>query len=237
MAIILATVLGNTLFFFLGGAALHVAFYLFRRNEAEQWKHQPKRFQTLEMLRDKVPLVLLNSMIINGALGVAFYIIANGYGKTYWELGDRSVFSVALSTAGLFLWYHVMLYYWHRTMHLPGLFKRFHHLHHKYKHPVWLDALYEHPLEAAWGAVVLISPLFVFPIWAYSYFIFAVVMGLHEILDHAGINLNLPILSSSKAHDEHHLRCRCYYGQLLPLLDFLHGTGDAWRERHKGARW
>lgn len=203
---------------------MHLYFHRRPRHSAGEWKHQPRRFQTRQMMLEKVPLVLLNSAIINGALGVAAYLLVEGGSLAFWDPAEHSWLYIAASTAGLFLWYHTLLYYWHRTMHRPWLFKRFHHVHHKYKYPVWLDALYEHPIEAAWGAVVILSPLFVFPIWAPSFFFFMVVMGLHEVIDHAGVVINIPFLATSKAHDDHHLRCNVYFGQLLPLLDAVHDT-------------
>lgn len=222
MGIVLLIIACNTLAFLIGGGLLHWAYYHRRRNEAAQWKHQPRRFQTPRMMLEKLPLVLLNAVIINGALGFAVYLIVHERAQAFWDPGEHSLLYIVLSTVGLFLWYHVLLYHWHRTMHRPWLFKRIHWVHHKYKYPVWLDALYEHPLEAAWGAVVLVSPLFVFPIWAYSYFFFMAVMGAHEVLDHAGIKINIPFVATSKAHDDHHLRSNCYFGQLLPWLDVLY---------------
>ena len=53
---------------------------------------------------------------------------------------------------------------------------------------------------------------------------FFAVVGAHEIIDHSGIDLDLPLLSRSLHHDEHHRRSNCYYGQLLPVLDRAHGS-------------
>ena len=96
----------------------------------------------------------------------------------------------------------------------------FHHLnfHHQHKAPIFLDALYEHPLEALWGGVVLTAPLFLLPVNGYAYLGFVGVVGIHEIVDHLGVRLDVPfpLLSRSAHHDEHHRRSNCYYGQLLP---------------------
>jgi lathosterol oxidase len=109
-------------------------------------------------------------------------------------------------------------------MHRPRLFRAFHHLHHRFKAPMFLDALYEHPVELLYGALVLVTPLFVFPVSLYGYLVFFAVVGVHEIVDHSGIDLDLPLLSRSRHHDDHHRRSNCYYGQLLPVLDRAHGS-------------
>jgi sterol desaturase/sphingolipid hydroxylase (fatty acid hydroxylase superfamily) len=43
---------------------------------------------------------------------------------------------------------NVLEYYWHRTMHLPVMYKRFHKIHHFYKSPEPFDDMLIHPLEA-----------------------------------------------------------------------------------------
>ena len=170
---------------------------------------------------EKLPLVLLNTAIINGFIGLGLHLLLEGKTAATWTIDGPMTL---VFTALLFPWYHLMLYYVHKTMHRPYFFRRIHHLHHKYKVPIWLDALYEHPLEAVWGGIVITSPLLFMPVWAYGWFFFVGVVGLHEILDHAGININLPLLSRSKHHDEHHRRSNIYYGQLLGHLDAWHHT-------------
>ena len=226
MWIVLLVVLLNLSFFFVLGGALHWLFFHRRRQQEVAWKHQPGRFQSMTDMMDKLPLVLLNGLIIQLAIGVAIWRMVEGSTAAFWSLEGHSIGYVILSSVGLLLWYHVALYYVHRSMHHPVLFRWFHHLHHRAKSPMFLDALYEHPVEALWGAFVLTAPVFFVPVWAYAYFAFVALVGLHEILDHSGVRLNVPLLSASRDHDEHHRRSRVYYGQLLPFLDWLHGTDE-----------
>lgn len=230
---VLAVVVFNLGGFFIGGALLHRAFHGRRRDEAPTWKHQPKKFQRREQIKTKLPLVILNGVIINSALGVALHLSLTGQ-TTAWLTFDGP-YGVATAVATPFLcgiWYHLSLYYFHRSMHHPFLFKRFHHLHHKFKAPMFLDALYEHPFEAAYGGFVISFPLLIAPAWIPGWLLFVAVVGLHEILDHSGINLNVPGLSDSWDHDEHHRKFHNGYGQLLPTLDMLHGTSSVRLEDH-----
>ncbi len=57
-----------------------------------------------------------------------------------------------------------------------------------------------------------------------GYLVFFAIVGVHEIVDHSGIDLDLPLLSRSRHHDDHHRRSNCYYGQLLSVLDRAHGS-------------
>lgn len=207
--------------FLFGGGLLHWAYYRRRRAEVAAWKIQPSKFQSVRQMVDKLPLVLLNLLIISGFIGFAAHMMIEGRTRATWSIEG---WHTVLATLALFPWYHFALYYVHRTMHKPYFFRKIHHLHHKYKTPIWLDALYEHPIEAVWGGIVLSAPLFFLPAWAPGYFIFVAIVGTHEVLDHAGIEINFPILSHARAHDEHHRWSNRYYGQLLPWLDAFHGT-------------
>ncbi len=224
MSIVLLVVIVNLAAFFIGGAALFWAYHIRRRNDADAWKHQPRKFQTASQIVEKLPLVLVNGLILNTGIGFGFLAIFSGWTTIEWDATAMDWRTLVIGTIALPFWYHLMLFYVHRAMHIPWLFKRVHYLHHRDKAPMWLDALYEHPIEAAWGAVVIVSPLFLWPIWWWSYIAFFAMVGAHEIIDHAGIQIDLPLLSKSKSHDEHHRRFDCYYGQLLPTLDWLHGT-------------
>jgi len=45
------------------------------------------------------------------------------------------------------LWQNVWEYYWHRLMHVPSIYRRFHKHHHFYKAPSPFDDMYIAPLE------------------------------------------------------------------------------------------
>ncbi|MDB4969433.1 MAG: sterol desaturase family protein [Myxococcales bacterium] len=216
-------VLVNVTFFFVAGGIFHRCLQRLARVNPLRWKHQPKRTQTREMIREKLPLVICNALLLNTMIGagVAF---GSRFGRAYWSVSTYGVPYLVASTAALFLFYHCALFYFHRAMHGPRLFRTFHHLHHRYKAPMFLDALYEHPLEAFYGGIVVTAPLFLFPVNLYGFFFFFSVMGAHEIIDHSGIDVNLPFLSRSRNHDDHHRQSNCFYGQLLPLLDRAHRT-------------
>lgn len=213
----------NVTFFFIAGGLFHWLFHRRADPHVARWRHQPDRRQSRAMMRAKLPLVLLNGVLLNAIIGSG---IAFGptLGRAYWRPGERGIPYLVASTLALFFFYHFGLYYFHKAMHRPRLFRAFHHLHHRFKAPMFLDALYEHPFEAFYGGLVIIAPLFILPINLYGFFVYFSVVGVHEIIDHSGIALNLPLLSRSRHHDDHHLRSNCYYGQLLPLLDRAHGS-------------
>jgi lathosterol oxidase len=214
----------NVSFFFVGGGLFHLLIHRGSSSAVARRRHQPDKRQSRAMIRGKLPLVLVNGILLNGVVGAGIAFSSGRWGAAYWHSPRHGFMHAALSTVALFFWYHFGLFYFHRAMHRPRLFRAFHHLHHRFKAPMFLDALYEHPLEALYGSIILIAPLFLFPVSLYGYLVFFGVVGVHEIIDHSGIDINLPLLSRSLHHDEHHRRSNCYYGQLLPVLDRAHGS-------------
>ncbi len=210
--------------FFVVGGAIHWFFHVRRREDAAAWKHQPDHFQSRRQILAKLPWVFGNSLILHGSLAVVLTFAIHGRTATYWSLRAAPIGWTVASTLLLPVWYHLMLYYVHRAMHRPSLMRLFHHVHHSDRSPMFLDALVEHPVEASWGAIVLTLPLCVLPLYGWGYVGFVALVGVHEILDHAGVNLDIPLLSRAKHHDEHHRRFNGYYGQLLPWLDRWEGT-------------
>jgi Delta7-sterol 5-desaturase len=224
VAVVAVVVAINVTFFFAGGSLFHALVHHGPSATVADRRHQPHKRQTREMIRGKLPLVFLNAVLLNVIVGAGIALSSGPLGAAYWHSPRYGLVAATISTLLLFPYYHFALFYFHRAMHAPALFRRFHHLHHRFKAPMFLDALYEHPLEAAYGGLVLIAPLFLLPVSLYGYLVFFAVVGVHEIVDHSGINFDLPLLSRSLHHDEHHRRSNCYYGQLLSLLDRANGS-------------
>lgn len=223
--VILVVFLINAGGFFLGGGLLHWLYFHRRRDDAARWKHQPKKFPTRAGILERLPLVMVNAVVINTVIGIGLWATLNGWTPTYFSLSDGPLWRAVATPILAGIWYHLALYYVHRSLHHPRVYRYVHYLHHKYKAPIWLDGLYEHPLEAAYGGLVIIAPLLLLPNWFGGWVIFLVVVGVHEVLDHSGIAINIPLLSKAKHHDIHHQRFNHYYGQLLGWLDAVHGTG------------
>lgn len=61
-------------------------------------------------------------------------------------------------------WLQDYVTYWlHRIYHTPWLYKNFHKLHHKYKHPTAFSVTAIHPVEVLHIQMTLCLPLFAFP--------------------------------------------------------------------------
>ncbi len=110
----------------------------------------------------------------------------------------------------------------HRVLHWPALYARVHKVHHEYKAPIALAALYAHPLEAFIGnTVAVIGPAFLVGMHALTFHVGMAVGFLATESGHSGHTV--PFLSPRGFHDLHHERFNCNFGS-FGVLDTLAGT-------------
>src|SRR5690349_21737296 len=84
----------------------------------------------------------------------------------------------------------VLEYYWHRLLHTPIMYKRFHKVHHYYKSPEPFDDMYIHPLESFAYYMILFSPALVITMHYSCFLVYMAVCGITGIMDHSGIRFS-----------------------------------------------
>ena len=118
----------------------------------------------------------------------------------------------------------VLFYYVHRALHEVA-YAHVHKVHHRFKAPVSVAAVYAHPLEhvlanvgpAAAGPLLMRSHAFTAAAWT-------TLVIVSTMNAHSGYKLPfLALVSDAAKHDWHHESSRDCYGP-LGLLDWLHGT-------------
>lgn len=124
-------------------------------------------------------------------------------------------------------------YYFHRMMHLPSFYQRFHKIHHEWTAPIAIVSFYNHPLEyllvnlipAAAGPFLCGSHLSLTWLW----YTLATITSMQT---HAGYHA--PLSTSPIFHDFHHEKFNSCFG-VLGVLDRLHGTDKAFIDSPNGA--
>ena len=128
----------------------------------------------------------------------------------------------------IFIMSDILFYIFHRTMHIPILYRNIHKIHHKYKQTFALVNHYLHPVET----IIFFFPAVIPPILLQSHIMImwfcAIIMNWNGIIIHSGYDFSINIgniqLPAIKEHDKHHMYFNYNYGAMIPFMDKLFGT-------------
>jgi lathosterol oxidase len=219
-------------------------FYYTRAPEtAKEWKLQPDKLDNVgndiakkwwlpvlgapkkgrhPKLRTWGTINLLNSALVGGFTAEC---ILRGWNKV--ELPSRVTSWTLSAWIGAQLASHVcqgtLEYWWHRAMHRPFFYEKFHRFHHFYTSTEVGDDMMIHPLEAFLYYWILYSPAYLVRQPLSSFVVYMVVNGLFGVLDHCGINFDFGIYRTLD-HDRHHSLVSVNYSFPFPVIDIIHGT-------------
>jgi lathosterol oxidase len=219
---------GLGIYFGLGGY-FEWAYYRRRRADVAAWKIQPRRFTAVRRRRAEIAVSVVNLVAASLVSGFLAWRIA-GDNPTQVYLGDAHGIAFGVfATAAYFFATDFGLYWMHRWMHQPLLFRAIHRWHHRTLSPTAFTASAMHPLEFATYQGVAALPLFLFPIPAWGVGFTLLYHNVVALFDHSGIDFGkwFPWQPPPRFHDAHHAHFRLNYGQTLGLWDRVFGTERA----------
>ncbi|MGB3740250.1 MAG: sterol desaturase family protein [Pontixanthobacter sp.] len=156
-----------------------------------------------------------------------------GWTVIYSDIGAYPVWYLPLSLI-VYLFAHDTWFYWtHRWMHRPAIFKRAHAVHHASRPPTAWAAMSFHPIEAAIGAVIIPTLVFIVPIHVGVLGLVLAIMTLMGVTNHMGWDMFPRIfvhsrfggwLITASHHQRHHEAYLCNYGLYFRFWDRLCGT-------------
>lgn len=201
------SVVTSLLIFYGIGGALHFYFYHKRGHDSGVWKCQPKRFLTYDNHRHEIVAGTCNMVmcaILSGLLTT--YLYNGGFTTLYFNVTDRGVLYLVMSTAATFMFIEAASYYMHRLLHGPFLYKRIHKHHHRYHSPTAFASVAMHPVEVLTYQSILIVPMFIVPLHAVAYVFLLLYVYYFGMIDHSGIMMDswLPWQPPTLFHDDHH---------------------------------
>ncbi len=167
--------------------------------------------------------------IIFAISGVIMLILwQSGYIALYTDLLRYPYWYLPLSLL-IYMFIHETYYYWfHRWMHLPGIFRRIHKVHHdSIQTSAWTSFSF-HPYESILQALIIPLLLFVIPIHIYVLLALLVIMTISAIINHAGVeiypegfenNFLGKWIIGAVHHDLHHKKFRYNFGLYFTFWD------------------
>jgi len=215
--------------YFCLGAYFEWAYYRRRRDRTTAWKIQPHRFTDAPRRRAEIVCSVVN--LTAASLGSGFFayrIATDNPTRVYLGLAEHGVAFGLAATAAYFVLSDLGLYWMHRLMHHPVLFRAIHRWHHRTLSPTAFTASAMHPLEFAAYQAVAAAPLFLFPIPAWGVVSTLLYHNVVALFDHSGIDFGAWFRwqPPPRFHDDHHAHFHVNFGQTLGLWDFLF---DTWR--------
>jgi len=223
-----AFAVGYGMYFALGGF-LHWYYYVRQRDTPETWKCQPKQWLSPKLERHEIMLGSL-SLIFGNTISAAIstYVANGGWSQIYFNIGDYGLVWFILQWPVCFICQDYLTYLMHRMYHTPFLYKNFHKAHHTYKQPTAFSVTAIHPFEFVHMQLILMSPVFLFPMHYFSISVILMYIYYHGIIDHSGINFKRhwwqPWQPDCIFHDNHHQYFHVNFGFNIEFWDKLHGT-------------
>ena len=212
------------------GSNLFGLFYsmlVLKTNIFKSFRIQSKSYQEA-IFRKRMPLFLFNFVILLCVSGLGSYLIYDSIETSFtsfWIIGLQVLFAFVVDDA----WF----YFFHRWLHENKfMLRHIHSIHHRATTPFPLEYLYAHPLEWMLGMIgvgIGFALIFiVMPINVYAIWIFGLLRNLHEIHIHSDLELpffsNVPFLSKTKHHDDHHSKLAGNYASTFNWMDRIFKT-------------
>lgn len=155
-----------------------------------------------------------------------FLAEVRGYGRLYDRFDEAPTWWYNFFQFPLFLVFTDCCIYWiHRGLHHPSIYKYIHKAHHKWIMPTPFASHAFHPLDGyAQGLPYHIFP-FIFPLQKIASVALFVFINFWTIMIHDGeyVTEN-PIVNGAACHSLHHTKFQVNYGQFFTFFDRLGGT-------------
>lgn len=187
-------------------------------------------FQHPKFLKQQVRQEIAQASIALPAMAVLtlpiFLLEIHGYSKIYDSSSDGPGLWYDYAQIPLLLFFtDCCIYFIHRGLHHPAVYKKLHKAHHKWIVPTPFASYAFHPVDGfAQGLPYHIFP-FLFPLQKSAYLALFALVALWTVLIHDGeYATNSPVINGAACHTMHHLYFNYNYGQYTTLWDRLGGT-------------
>lgn len=169
----------------------------------------------------------LQAFPVMAILTVPFFLTeVRGYSLIYDSFDDAPFFLWNFIQFPVFICFTDFFIYWiHRYLHHPKLYKTLHKPHHKWIMPSPFASHAFHPVDGWAQSVPYHVFPFVLPLQKFAYVFLFVFINIWTVLIHDGEYVaDNPIINGAACHTMHHLYFNFNYGQFTTLWDRLGGS-------------
>ncbi|PYH77746.1 sterol delta 5,6-desaturase ERG3 [Aspergillus uvarum CBS 121591] len=183
-----------------------------------------------KFLKNQIPMEIaqtMQSMPVMSLLTAPFLVAeVRGYAKLYDTFDEEPFPYYSVLQFPLFIAFTDFCIYWiHRGLHHPLIYKTLHKPHHKWIMPSPFASHAFHPLDGWSQSVPYHVFPFIFPLQKLAYVFLFGFINLWTVLIHDGEYVaNSPVVNGAACHTMHHLYFNYNYGQFTTLWDRLGGS-------------
>ena len=156
-----------------------------------------------------------------------FLLELHGYSKLYWNIDNSTGGWSAIfwQLPSFILFTDCGIYFIHRGLHYPPIYKKLHKPHHKWIVCTPFASHAFHPVDGYFQSLPYHWFPFFFPLHKISYILLFTFVNFWTVMIHDGEYLsNDPVINGAACHTIHHLYFNYNYGQFTTLWDRLGGS-------------
>lgn len=147
-----------------------------------------------------------------------------GHGKVYYDPSQYGYLYLIVSPFLFLAFSDFLIYFIHRGLHHPLIYKHVHKAHHSFIQTTPFAAFAFHPLDGYLQGTPYQIFVFILPFHSAIHLLSLVVVSMWTINIHDTITFNIPGINGAAHHTIHHTTFRSNYGQYTTLWDKLGGT-------------
>ena len=218
-------------YFVLAGTG-YLIFYIWKIRTFSKAKIQDG-FPGAKAISKEIVFSVLTLLIYCGVSWLVFYCQKAGITKIYLDIDQYGLPYLMFSVVIMVIIHDAYFYWTHRLMHLPGIFKTVHQIHHHSNNPTPWAAFSFHPLEAIISIGIIPLIVFFMPSHPFALFAFLSYMTLINAMGHLGYE-TFPLgfrkstigkwQNTSTNHNIHHQNSQYNYGLYFTFWDRLMHT-------------
>ncbi|EON65873.1 C-5 sterol desaturase [Coniosporium apollinis CBS 100218] len=187
-------------------------------------------FNHPKYLKNQMRMEIAQSMVSMPIMAIftvpMFLLEVRGYSRMYDSTAEGPGMWYNILQFPLFITFTDFFIYWiHRALHHPLIYKRLHKPHHKWIMPTPYASHAFHPLDGYAQSVPYHVFPFIFPLQKFAYIALFTFINVWTVMIHDGEYVaDSPIINGAACHTMHHLYFNYNYGQFTTLWDRLGGS-------------
>ncbi|ORC89145.1 putative lathosterol oxidase [Trypanosoma theileri] len=192
-------------------------------HKAELWRQ----------IKHEIFISVLSIPFIAVLMAPAAVLVHRGYSRMYYNVEDYGWGYLFFSVLLFFSFTDCLVYWFHRGLHHPTLYRYLHKLHHSYKYTTPFSSHAFNPCDGFGQGVPYYTFVFLFPMHHYLFILLFLAVNMWTISIHDQVDFGGHFLNTTGHHTIHHEQFNYDYGQYFTVWDRIAGTYKPAQQTHR----